>query len=33
MMLPVHRELPLTGLEWTFMNYDSNNNDTEKLIK
>lgn len=31
MILPVHRELPLNGLEWTFMNIGSDG-DNEKLI-
>ena len=32
MILPVSKELPLNGLEWTFMNY-GNDGDSEKLIK
>jgi hypothetical protein len=31
MILPLHRELPLSGLEWTFVNYTTEG-DTEKLI-
>lgn len=31
MILPVHRDLPLNGLEWTYLNYQ-NGNDCEKLI-
>lgn len=32
MILPVSRDLPLTGLEWTFMNLGQDG-DNEKLIK
>ncbi|CDW81625.1 UNKNOWN [Stylonychia lemnae] len=32
MILPIHRDLPLSGLEWTFMNY-GNDGDSERLIK
>ena len=31
MMLPVHRDLPVNGLEWTFMNFNQDG-DSEKLI-
>jgi hypothetical protein len=31
-VLPIHRDLPLNGLEWTFMNLEQGN-DQEKLIK
>ena len=32
MILPMEREIPLTGLEWTFANYDEQGGDTEKLL-
>ncbi len=31
MMLPINRDLPLNGLEWTFMNL-GDDGDSEKLI-